>query len=215
MAAEITLYDISTDPPTVTTLVAATAAEIPAGAIVLYTDGTGTPKAMTMAQVKAFVSPSPAGQLVATATYAVGTYPAQGSPNRIFPPWVLDSDAPTGVTLETPGSFTNARLVLGVPTRLADRQFGWLFTCKLDGTVFGEQTGLLALTLFGTRVDIMRVSIPSTEYMSTNEDSDIRVAADIDASTGRQRLLLENHTNPIVIAADDPVITFEVRLLSG
>ena len=78
MAAEITLYDISTDPATVTTLGAATAAEIPAGAIVLYTDGTGTPKAMTMAQVKAFVSPGPVGQLVATATYAVGTYPPNG-----------------------------------------------------------------------------------------------------------------------------------------
>ena len=52
--------------------------------------------------------------------------------------------------------------------------------------MFGEQTGLLALTLFSTRVDIMagvNVKIPSTEYMSTNEDSDIRVAVDIDAST--------------------------------
>ena len=179
----IQILDFSTDPPGESTAAEGTALQIPDGSIVLYPDGTGDPVEITIAQLMAEISPSPAGQLIATATYAVGTYPAQGSPNRIFPPWVLDSDAPTGVTLETPGSFTNARLVLGIPTRLADRQFGWLFTCKLDGTVFGEQTGSLALTLFGTRVDIMRVSIPSTEYMSTNEDSDIRVAVDIDAST--------------------------------
>ena len=148
-------------------------------------------------------SPDIAGQLIATATYTVGTWYPNESAQANWPTWVLDANAPTGVSVDS-----NIQLSLGVPKRYVDHQIGWFFQCKLDGTVFSEGGMLL------DNLETFRVLIPPTEYMSTNERSDIRLTPG-KGSLNEDFLILNTAQNNIVIAADDPVITFEVRYLIG
>ena len=148
-------------------------------------------------------SPDIAGQLIATATYTVGTWYPNESAQANWPTWVLDANAPTGVSVDS-----NIQLSLGVPKRYVDHQIGWFFQCKLDGTVFSEGGMLL------DNLETFRVLIPPTEYMSTNERSDIRLTPG-KGSLNEDFLILNTSQNNIVIAANDPVITFEVRYLIG
>ena len=138
MAAEITLYDISTDPATVTILGAATAAEIPAGAIVLYTDGTGPSKAMTMAQVKAFVSPSVVGQHIATITLPTGEVTADDVLG-----WTVESGIPSSISGREFDGVDNADIVIP-STRAVDTQRGWFVALEKNDTVIAEASCLLS-----------------------------------------------------------------------
>ena len=147
-----------------------------------------------MAQVKAFVSPSPAGQLVATATYGVGTYPPVFATGWFSPAWVLDSGAPSSIMLEDIDPDTDALMNLGLPKRLTDRHIGYLIECKLDDVVFQGEAMLIG-NLAG--VD---VKIPASEYMTANDESDIRVIISKN-SDNEDTIYIENRTNQIVIAA--------------
>ena len=71
----IRLYNIATNPATFTELDPTDAADIPDGSIAFYADGTDDPTELFISQLMAEISPGPVGQLVATATYGVDTYP--------------------------------------------------------------------------------------------------------------------------------------------
>ena len=150
------------------------------------------------------------GQLIATVTYGVGSYPVTRG-NVVYPAWVLDANVPAGITAEdylsSSGTLVaNANLNLGRQKQLADRHVGWIVQCKLDGVIF--QTGMFLLD------DIRNfdVKIPASEYMTSNEDSTIRMAPEFTA-TGETLLGFYNRHNAITIATNDPVITFEFRML--
>ena len=148
------------------------------------------------------------GQLIATATYAVGTYPNTDGGGLTFPAWVLDTNAPSTVTLESPGGNTNIRLNLGKSKRFTDRHTGWIIQCKLDGTIFKEGTrGLNDLSDF-------IVDIPASEYVSANEDSRIDVTLNENADDEVVSLVYTRNED-ITITSADPVITFEVHMLLG
>ena len=203
--ATIKLLDFSTDPPTETDAVAGTALQIPDGSIVLYPMGTGDPVELTTAMLKSFTTIDVVGQLVATATYPVGSYLVSPPSYR---PWVLDADAPSSITLESFGTYTDVILNIGRSKRLSDRHIGWLFQCKLDGVIYQETTqGLYNL-------GALEIFIEPSAYMTVNAQSEIQVIP-YPNSIGEDLIIIYNTSNLITIAADDPVITFEVRMLMG
>ena len=202
--ATIKLLDFSTDPPTETDAVAGTAAQIPDGSIVLYPMGTGDPVELATTILKSFTTIDVVGQLVATATYAVGTYAIQPT---VFIAWVLDANAPAGPAIgDDRFGGINTVLNLGRPIRLVSRHVGWLIQCKLSGVIFQE--GIYPIA----GLNQFRIQIPPSVYDTVNEFSDIRVSPVINAD-GETLLSVFNTTNPITIAAADPVITIEFRML--
>ena len=200
----IQFMDFSQDPPVITTMTVAAAADIPDGSVVLYADGTVDGKELTMAALKNFVVTDVVGQLVATATYPVGAYPVSPPSYR---PWVLDADAPSSITVESFGTtYTDVILNIGRSKRLSDRHIGWLFQCKLGGVIYQETTqGLYNL-------GALEIFIEPSAYMTVNAQSEIQVIP-YPNSIGEDLIIIYNTSNLITIAADDPVITFEVRML--
>ena len=151
---------------------------------------------------------SPVGQLIATVTLAVGMQTRNGLQG-----WALDANAPAEITTAAYGGVQHADLKLGIPKRFADRHVGWLVQCKIDDVIYTEGTyGIYSININTGGVNEFEAILPATTYADITDAETIKLSVLREATDG-SLIINVNNTNAFTIAAGDPVVTIEFRML--